>query len=320
MRAQATMRELSGLRTTVDAYVKLDRRLQDARVLVELADELDDLDSAQEAAGEADAIAEAISEIGEELMFSGKHDQRDAIIIVQPGAGGVDAQDWAAMVVRMYARWADLHGLKTAEIDYVPADQAGIKNATLSVQGERAYGWLRSERGIHRLVRMSPFNAGGTRETSFARVEVYPDIQDDDITIEVNPADLEIDTYRSQGAGGQNVQKNESAIRIRHIPSGLIVTCQDQRSQTQNRERALHILKVRLQEQEERQRESELRSLKGEHVEAEFGSQIRNYVLHPYQLVKDTRTGCETGNTQAVLDGGLDEFMRAYLKGERRDA
>ncbi len=320
IRAQATMRELSGLRATVDAYVKLDQRLQDARVLVDLADELDDLDSAREAAGEADAVAEAISDIGEELMFSGKHDHRDAIVIVQPGAGGVDAQDWAAMVVRMYVRWADLNALKTTEIDYVPADQAGIKNATLSVQGERAYGWLRSERGIHRLVRMSPFNAGGTRETSFARVEVYPDIQDDDITIEINPADLEIDTYRSQGAGGQNVQKNESAIRIRHIPSGLIVTCQDQRSQTQNRERALHILKVRLQEQEERQRETELRNLKGEHVEAEFGSQIRNYVLHPYQLVKDTRTGCETGNAQAVLDGGLDEFMRAYLKGERRDA
>lgn len=320
MRAQATMRELSGLRATVDAYVKLDRRLLDARVLVDLADELDDLDSAREAESEADAIAEAISDIGEELMFSGKHDHRDAIVIVQPGAGGVDAQDWAAMVVRMYVRWADMNGLKTTEIDYVPADQAGIKNATLSVQGERAYGWLRSERGIHRLVRMSPFNAGGTRETSFARVEVYPDIQDDDITIEINPADLEIDTYRSQGAGGQNVQKNESAIRIRHIPTGLIVTCQDQRSQTQNRERALHILKVRLQEQEERQRETELRNLKGEHVEAEFGSQIRNYVLHPYQLVKDTRTGCETGNAQSVLDGGLGEFMRAYLKGERRDA
>ncbi len=319
LKAQASMRELSGLRATVDAFTRLDQRLQDALILTELAGEMDDLASAREANAEVGAIAGAASEIEQELMFSGKHDQRDAILVIQPGAGGVDAQDWAEMVYRMYTRWAESRGMKTTELDFSPGDQAGIKNATLSIQGERAYGWMRSERGIHRLVRMSPFNAGGTRETSFARVEVYPDIQDDDMTIVINPADLEIDTYRSQGAGGQNVQKNESAIRIRHIPTGLVVTCQDQRSQTQNRERALHILKVRLQEQEERARDAELRQLKGEHVEAEFGSQIRNYVLHPYQLVKDTRTGYETGNTQAVLDGGLDDFMKAYLKGERRD-
>jgi len=313
------MRELSGLRATVDGFSAIERRLQDAQVLVDLAAEMDDADSAREAAAEAEAIDAARHDIEQELMFSGRHDGRDAIVIIQPGAGGVDAQDWALMVYRMYSRWAEAHGFKTNEVDYAAGDQAGIKNVTVNIAGERAYGWLRGERGIHRLVRMSPFNAGGTRETSFARVEVYPDIQDDDITIEINPADLEIDTYRSQGAGGQNVQKNESAIRIRHIPTGLVVTCQDQRSQTQNRERALHILKVRLQEQEERQREAELRSLKGEHVEAEFGSQIRNYVLHPYQLVKDTRTGAETGNTQAVLDGDLDAFMRAYLRGERRE-
>ena len=191
---------------------------------------------------------------------------------------------------------------------------AGIKNATLSIEGERAYGYLRGERGIHRLVRISPFNAGGTRETSFARVEVYPDIQDDQIDVEINPNDIEIDTYRSQGAGGQNVQKNETAIRIIHKPSGLIVTCQDQRSQLQNRERAMHILKVRLMEMEIRKRDEELRKLKGEHVDANFGSQIRNYVLHPYQLVKDTRTSHETSQIQLVLDGDLDGFMEAYLK------
>lgn len=319
VKAQASMRELSGLRASVDAFVRIDQRLQDAQVLAELAGEADDLDSAREADAEASAISSGIAEIEQELMFSGRHDRRDAILVIQPGAGGVDAQDWALMLYRMYTRWAEAHDMKTEEIDYTPGDQAGVKNVTVNVRGERAYGWLRSERGIHRLVRMSPFNAGGTRETSFARVEVYPDIQDDDITIVINPADLEIDTYRSQGAGGQNVQKNESAVRIRHIPTGLVVTCQDQRSQTQNRERALHILKVRLQEQEERAREAELRSLKGEHVEAEFGSQIRNYVLHPYQLVKDTRTGFETGNSQAVLDGDLDGFMRAFLRGERRE-
>jgi peptide chain release factor 2 len=233
---------------------------------------------------------------------------------IQPGAGGVDAQDWAEMMYRMYVRWAERHGFKVSEIDYSPAEVAGIKNATLEIQGDRAYGFLRGERGVHRLVRMSPFNAGNTRETSFARVDVYPNIQDSDIDIEINPGDLEIDTYRSQGAGGQNVQKNESAVRIRHVPSGIIVTCQDQRSQTQNRERAMHILKVRLQEIEDRKREAELRQLRGEHVDAQFGNQIRNYVLHPYQLVKDARTGYETSQSAAVLEGDLDGFMEAYLK------
>ena len=247
-------------------------------------------------------------------MFSGSHDHEDAIISIQPGAGGVDAQDWAQMLYRMYMRWAEQKGFKVSELDYTAADTAGIKNATLSITGERVFGWLRGERGTHRLVRISPFNAGGTRETSFARVEVYPDIQDSQMAIEINPADIEIDTYKSQGAGGQNVQKNESAIRITHKPSGIVVTCQDQRSQTQNRERALHILKVRLAELDERKRDEELRRLKGEHVDAAFGSQIRNYVLHPYQLVKDTRSGHETSQAASVLEGNLDEFMEAYLK------
>jgi peptide chain release factor 2 len=218
------------------------------------------------------------------------------------------------MLYRMYLRWTERHGFKVSEIDYTPGEEAGIKNATLSIQGDRVFGYLRGERGVHRLVRLSPFNAGSTRETSFARVEVYPDVQDEEIDIEINARDIEIETYKSQGAGGQNVQKNETAVRIRHIPSGMIVTCQDQRSMRQNRERALHILKVRLQEIEERKREAELRKLKGDFIEAEFGNQIRNYVLHPYQLVKDTRTSYETSNTTAVLNGDLDAFMEAYLK------
>jgi peptide chain release factor 2 len=308
------MREMAALKQSVDAGNALSSRASDAQVMLELAEEAGDEATANDAAKEIDALEAALNTAELALMFSGKHDHSDAILSIQPGAGGVDAQDWAEMMYRMYVRWAERHGFKVSEIDYSPAEVAGIKNATLEIQGDRAYGFLRGERGVHRLVRMSPFNAGNTRETSFARVDVYPNIQDSDIDIEINPGDLEIDTYRSQGAGGQNVQKNESAVRIRHVPSGIIVTCQDQRSQTQNRERAMHILKVRLQEIEDRKREAELRQLRGEHVDAQFGNQIRNYVLHPYQLVKDARTGYETSQSAAVLEGDLDGFMEAYLK------
>ncbi|MCL6511700.1 MAG: peptide chain release factor 2 [Anaerolineae bacterium] len=316
-RAQALMREMATLKASVDAYAQLSRRASDAAVMMELADESGDEAAVHDAENELAGLEEALARAELELMFSGKHDHADAILTIQPGAGGVDAQDWAEMLYRMYLRWAERHNFKVSEIDYTPGEVAGIKNVTLQISGDRAYGYLRSERGVHRLVRLSPFNAGNTRETSFARVDVYPDIQDHDIEIEIAPNDLEIDTFRSQGAGGQNVQKNESAVRIRHIPTGIVVTCQDQRSQMQNRERALHILKVRLQELEERKREAELRQLRGEHVDAQFGNQIRSYVLHPYQLVKDTRTNYETSQTAEVLDGDLDAFMEAYLRSSR---
>lgn len=308
------MRELSSLRQSVAQFTSVVSQAQDAQTLIELAAEASDADTAAEAERETDALVARVDEIERDLMFSGAHDHADAIITVQPGAGGVDAQDWAEMLYRMYLRWSESHDYKVSEIDFTAGEGAGIKNATLSVRGDKAYGYLRGEKGIHRLVRLSPFNAGSTRETSFARVEVYPDLMDDEIDIEINPAELEIETHRSRGAGGQNVQKNESAIRIKHLPTGIVVTCQDQRSQTQNRERALHILKVRLQELEERKRDDEMRRLKGQHVEAEFGSQIRNYVLHPYQLVKDVRSEHETSNAQGVLDGDLDAFMEAYLR------
>lgn len=312
--AQALMREMAALKQTIDANAALLGHADDADVMIQLAEEAQDDGAAKDAEAEVIALENGLAQAELELMFSGKHDRSDAIISIQPGAGGVDAQDWAAMMYRMYLRWAERKGFKVSEIEHTPAEVAGIKNATLSVQGDRAYGYLRGERGIHRLVRMSPFNAGNTRETSFARIEVYPDLSDSEIDVEVNPHDLEIETYRSQGAGGQNVQKNESAVRIRHIPSGIIVTCQDQRSQTQNRERAMHVLKVRLQEIEDRKRDAELRQLKGEHVDAAFGNQVRNYVLHPYQLVKDTRTEHETSQSAAVLEGDLDAFMEAYLR------
>ena len=308
------MREMSTLKQSTDAGALLTRHADDAEVMLQLAAEASDDATARDALTEVLALENALDAAELELMFNGKYDHNDAIVSIQPGAGGVDAQDWAAMMYRMYLRWAERKGIKSTEIDHSPAEVAGIKNVTFSLAGDRAYGYLRGERGIHRLVRMSPFNAGGTRETSFARVEVYPDMSDSEIDIEVNMTDLEIETYRSQGAGGQNVQKNESAVRIRHIPSGIIVTCQDQRSQTQNRERAMHVLKVRLQEMEDRKRDAELRQLKGEHIDAAFGNQVRNYVLHPYQLVKDTRTDHESSQTQSVLDGDLDAFMEAFLR------
>jgi peptide chain release factor 2 len=308
------MREMASLKQTVDANNALTQRASDAEVMIQLAEEAQDQSAANDARIEVTSVEKALDEAELLLMFSGKHDHNDAILNVQPGAGGVDAADWAEIMARMYMRWAEKHGFKVNELDYAVAEVAGIKNATLSIQGERAYGYLRGERGVHRLVRMSPFNAGNTRETSFARVEVFPDMSDSEIDIELNMSDLEIDTYRSQGAGGQNVQKNESAVRIKHIPSGIVVTCQDQRSQTQNRERALHVLKVRLQEIEERKREAELKQLRGEHVDAAFANQIRNYVMQPYQLVKDTRTDFETSQINAVLDGELDGFMQAYLQ------
>jgi peptide chain release factor 2 len=308
------MREMSALKQPVDAHAKLAQRADDAEVMIQLAEEMADDATARDAVAEVETLEAALFDAERELMFSGKYDHNDAIITIQPGAGGVDAQDWAQMMYRMYARWAERRGLKVTELDLTPAEVAGIKNATLQIAGDRAYGFLRGERGTHRLVRMSPFNAGGTRETSFARVDVYPDMQDSDFNVEINAADIEIETYRSQGAGGQNVQKNESAVRIRHLPSGIVVTCQDQRSQTQNRERAMHVLRVRLQEIEDRKREAELRQIKGDHIDAEFGNQIRNYVLHPYQLVKDTRTDHETSQASTVLDGDLDAFMEAYLK------
>ncbi len=309
------MRELASLRQLAEAFQAIARRSQDAGVLIDLAEEAGDADSLAEAGREIDVIDADLGRIELDLMFSGQHDNTDAILAIQPGAGGTDAQDWAEMLSRMYLRWAERRGYKVSEIDYTPGDEAGIKNVTLSVAGERAFGRLRSERGIHRLVRMSPFNAGATRETSFARVEVYPDIQDEEIDVAVDLKDLQIETYKSQGAGGQNVQKNETAVRVHHLPTGIIVQCQDQRSMRQNRERALHILKVRLQQIEDRKREAELKELKGTHIDAAFGNQIRNYVLHPYQLVKDTRTGFESGNTTAVLDGDLDPFIEAFLKG-----
>jgi len=286
-----------------------DQRIRDAIELSEMGDEemLPDL------AQEADHLEEIIERLAFRAKLSGDYDTEDAYLAIHAGAGGTDAQDWAAMLLRMYLRWAERRGFKVETVDEMPGDEAGVKSATLSIQGDYVYGYLKSERGVHRLVRLSPFDSAHRRHTSFCLVEVWPDVQDD-IDIVIEDKDLQIDTFRSSGAGGQNVQKNETAIRITHLPTGIVVSCQNERSQSQNKERAMQVLKMRLLDLQREKQEEEFAELKGEHVSAGWGNAIRSYVLHPYQMVKDTRTGHETGNTQAVLDGDLDAFMEAYLQ------
>ena len=302
------MRQAARLRSSVKTWLDTHQRVRDALELAELEDD----SMVEELAAEADALQTIVDGLLFRAKLSGKYDVEDAYLAIHAGAGGTDAQDWAEMLLRMYLRWAERRGFKTEIVSEMPGDEAGIKSVTVSIQGDYAYGYLRSERGVHRLVRLSPFDSNHRRHTSFCLVEVWPDVQED-VDIEVDEKDLQIDTFRSSGAGGQNVQKNETAIRITHLPTGLVVSCQNERSQTQNKERALQVLKMRLLDLERQKQEEEFAALKGEHVSAAWGNQIRSYVLHPYQLVKDLRTGYETGNTHAVLDGDLDAFMEAYL-------
>ncbi|MBX3082318.1 MAG: peptide chain release factor 2 [Anaerolineae bacterium] len=307
--AQTTMQKLSRLKEEIAKWRGIQTRIKDAIELVEIADD----SMAADLTAEVEAIRKEVDHFNFEALMSGKYDDEDAILSVHAGAGGTESQDWTEMLMRMFLRWAEAHQFKTEIIDQMEGEGAGIKSATIAIKGAYAYGYLQSERGVHRLVRISPFDANKRRHTSFALVEVVPDVQDD-IDIEIDEKDVEIDYFRSSGAGGQNVQKNETAVRLVHKPSGLVVTCQNERSQMQNRERAFQVLKARLLDIERRKQEEEFSQLKGEHVNVNFGSQIRSYVLHPYQMVKDHRTEHETGNTSAVLDGALDEFMEAYLK------
>lgn len=302
------MRQAARLRSNIRTWLDTQQRVRDALELAELEDD----SMAEELAAEADALQTIVDGLLFRAKLSGKYDAEDAYLAIHAGAGGTDAQDWAAMLLRMYLRWAERRGFKAEIVSEMPGDEAGIKSVTVSIQGDYVFGYLRSERGVHRLVRLSPFDSNHRRHTSFCLVEIWPDVQED-VDIEVDEKDLQIDTFRSSGAGGQNVQKNETAIRITHLPTGLVVSCQNERSQTQNKERALQVLKMRLLDLEHQKQEEEFAALKGEHVSAAWGNQIRSYVLHPYQLVKDLRTDHETGNTQAVLDGDLDAFMEAYL-------
>ncbi len=309
--AQKKMQEASTLRELVETWDTIRRRVSDSLELLALAE--DEPEMVAELEGETDAIEAELERRETALALGGPHDADAAIFSIHAGAGGTEAQDWAQMLLRMYLRWAERRGFKTTITDMTEGEEAGIKSVTVEVDGPFAYGHLKAERGTHRLVRLSPFDSNNRRHTSFAKVEVMPAIEED-IDVEINPNDIEIEVYLSSGAGGQNVQKNMTAVRIRHLPTGIIVTSQNERSQTQNREMAMKVLRGKLYEIEEQKLLEEKARLKGQNVDANFGSQIRSYVLHPYQMVKDLRTDVETGNTTAVLDGDIDDFIEAWLK------
>jgi peptide chain release factor 2 len=303
------MSRVAKLRQHIEAWRSLQQRVEDA---LELAS-LDDESLHSDIAGELEAANAEIDRREVQLLFSGPHDRDDAILSIHAGAGGTDSQDWAAMLQRMYLRWIEAHDLEAEILDQSDGEEAGIKSITIAVNGDTAYGQLRSEKGVHRLVRLSPFDSTNRRHTSFALVEVYPQVESDD-DVEIQAGDLKIETFRSSGPGGQNVQKNATAVRITHVPTNLVVICQNQRSQSQNKETAMRVLRSRLMDIMRQEQEEELAQIKGEHIQAEWGSQIRSYVLHPYQMVKDHRSGYEVGNATGVLDGNLDGFIEAYLR------
>jgi len=312
---QETMQELAALREEVGGWRGLAHRVTDLLDLLELAAADGDENLISEIEADAEVLEAELERREFLLHLSGPYDQRDAILAIHAGAGGTESQDWTEMLLRMYLRWAEGRGFKTPIYDLSRGEEAGIKSVTVSVAGSYAYGYLRSERGVHRLVRLSPFDAAHRRHTSFALVEVMPDVLGE-IEVQIDPHDLRVDTYRSSGPGGQHMQKSSTAVRITHVPTGIVVTCENERSQAQNRATAMRILQVRLLELEQRKREEEQARLKGEHVEAGWGNQIRSYVLHPYRMVKDLRTGHQVGNADAVLDGDLDGFMEAYLRSQ----
>lgn len=303
------MKNLAYLRDELAEWSVLRQHISDTLELAEMNDESLRADLERE----VESIESSVSHHEFTAMLSGKYDRGDALLAIHAGAGGTDSQDWAEMLERMYLRWAEMKNYKIEILDLTEGEEAGIKSITIAVDGRYAYGYLRSEKGVHRLVRLSPFDAAHRRHTSFALVEVLPQVEDD-ADVQINADDLRIDVYRSSSAGGQNVQKNATAIRLTHLPTGIVVTCQNERSQAQNRENAMRVLRARLLELKQQEQEEKIAELRGEYQKAEWGSQIRSYVLHPYQMVKDHRTDYETGNTQSVLNGDLDGFIEAYLK------
>lgn len=312
-KAQKTMQELSSLKGVVESFQKLKTAYEDAETLLEMGYEENDPELVPEVEEALNHFIEEFESLRITTLLSGEYDRNNAILTLHAGAGGTESCDWAGMLCRMYQRWADKKGFSVQTLDYLDGEEAGIKSVTLEISGENAYGYLKSEHGVHRLVRISPFNAAGKRQTSFVSCDVMPDIEGD-IDIEVDDKDIRIDTYRSSGAGGQHINKTSSAIRITHFPTGIVVTCQNERSQFQNKDKAMQMLKAKLyilKEQENREKESVIR---GESKEIGWGSQIRSYVMQPYTMVKDHRTNEETGNVNAVLDGNLEPFMNAYLK------
>ncbi len=307
------MKKMSELRDEIEPVKSLHSKASEALELAELEDESlrSDLET------EVKAIEEEAARRELSALLSGPYDKGNALLTINAGAGGTDSQDWGAMLERMYLRWAERRGYDAEILDRTEGEEAGIKTVTIAVNGRFAYGYLRPEKGVHRLVRLSPFDAAHRRHTSFVQVEVLPDMSDSDTDIYIGPDDLRIDIYRSSSAGGQNVQKNATAVRLTHLPTGLVVSCQNERSQMQNRENAMRVLRARLLEMKREEQDKQLADLRGDYVKAEWGSQIRSYVLHPYQMVKDHRTDFEVGNTQSVLDGDIDGFIEAYLRNPR---
>ncbi len=310
-KAQEVTQEAKRVKDKIDKFKNLNERIDDVEVLKELMEENDE-ETAQEIISEVKTLSKEIDTLKIETILSGEYDRNDAILTLHTGVGGSDANDWTEMLLRMYTRWCEKKGYSLETIDYLPGDEAGVKSVTLKVKGEFAYGYLKAEKGIHRLVRISPFNANGKRQTSFASVEVLPELTSDQ-DIEINPVDLRIDTYRAGGAGGQHVNKTESAVRITHIPTGIVVQCQNERSQFSNRDTAMGMLKSKLIELKERAHKEKIEDLTGELKDMGWGSQIRSYVFHPYSMVKDHRTNVETSNVNGVMDGDIDNFIIAYL-------
>jgi peptide chain release factor 2 len=311
--AQTVINEANGLKDQVNEFYGLNESFENLELTYELVKEENDEELRSELEEELLQLTERLSQFELQLLLSEEYDKNNAILELHPGAGGTESQDWGSMLLRMYTRWAEKKGFKVETLDYLPGDEAGIKSVTLAIKGHNAYGYLKAEKGVHRLVRISPFDSSGRRHTSFVSCEVMPELNDD-IQIEVRTEDLKIDTYRATGAGGQHINTTDSAVRITHLPTNVVVTCQSERSQIKNRDAAMKMLKAKLYQKEIERQEQELLEIRGEQKEIGWGSQIRSYVFHPYSMVKDHRTSAESGNVQAVMDGDLDQFIDAYLR------
>ena len=312
-RSTRLVREAKNLKDEVGTFRELEQEYEDIQVMIQMGYEENDHSVIPDIQEMLDHFTETLEKMRMKLLLSGEYDSYDAILRLNAGAGGTESCDWCSMLYRMYCRWAEKKGFKLEVLDYLDGDEAGIKSVTIQISGDNAYGYLRSEHGVHRLVRISPFNAAGKRQTSFVSCDVMPDIKED-IDIEINPDDIRIDTYRSSGAGGQHINKTSSAIRITHYPTGIVVTCQNERSQFQNKDKAMQMLKAKLYMLRQEEQAAKAAGIRGDVKDNGWGSQIRSYVLQPYTMVKDLRTGEETGNVDAVLDGGLDPFISAYLR------